>query len=94
MNLTQEQRIRALEAGAYRTEDRFVEVDGQLKLVRGAIDELSADLRAHRQETKERFDGIDQRFDGIEGVLRQILAVVTPQAGAEVARQGVGTSAS
>ncbi|GIF96371.1 hypothetical protein [Catellatospora citrea] len=130
-NKTLEERVVALEAESYRNTRRFADVDDEFGLLRGAVDELSADLREHRLETKEqvagvnqrldgidgrldgidtrldnidrrfdgvdgrldsmdrRFDGIDGRLDGMDGLLRQILAVVTP-ATPEVVRQHVG----
>jgi hypothetical protein len=75
--------------------------EDQITLLRGAVNEFSTDLREHRQETKEqltavnlRIDGMeqkfDQRFENVDGLLRQVLAVVSP----EVARQGVATPVS
>ncbi|GAA1601499.1 hypothetical protein GCM10009679_01420 [Saccharothrix algeriensis] len=134
--MTLRQRVDLLEAAHYDTRRRQIEAEDQTALLRGAINEFSADLRAHRQECTERFNqidqrfdgidqrfdridqrfdrmdqrldgmdqrfdgmdkqfnGVDQRFEGIEGMLRQILTVVTLQAGPEVARQGVATPAS
>ncbi|BCJ74579.1 hypothetical protein CS0771_41230 [Catellatospora sp. IY07-71] len=99
--MTLRQRVDLLEAAHYDTRRRQIEAEDQTALLRGAINEFSADLRAHRQECTERFnqidqrfDGIDQRFEGIEGMLRQVLTMVTLQAGPEVARQGVATPAS
>ncbi len=108
MKLTLRQRVDLLEAAHYDTRRRQIEAEDQTALLRGAINEFSSDLRSHRQECTERFnqidqrldrmdqrfDGMDQRFEGIEGMLRQILTVVTLQAGPEVARQGVATPAS
>lgn len=109
-NKTLEERVVALEAESYRNTRRFADVDDEFGLLRGAVDELSADLREHRLETKEQFasvhqrldgidgrldgidsrlDGMDRRFDGVDGLLRQILAVVTP-ANPEVVRQHIG----
>ncbi|GAA2398126.1 hypothetical protein Cme02nite_06670 [Catellatospora methionotrophica] len=129
-NKNLEERVVTLEAESYRNTRRFAAIDDQFGLLRGAVDELSADLREHRQDTREqfaavnqrldriderfdgidgrldridqrfdgfngrldgmdrRFAGIDGRLDGMDGLLRQILAVVTP-ATPEVVRQHV-----
>ncbi|GAB4050924.1 hypothetical protein GCM10028775_25310 [Catellatospora paridis] len=125
MNQTHEQRLTALESEAFRNNTAgFSDPGDQVTLLRGAVNELSADLREHRHDTKEQFagvnqrldgidgrldgidgrldgidgrldgidsrlDGMDRRFDGVDGLLRQILAVVTP-ATPEVVRQHIG----
>ncbi|MEU8074824.1 hypothetical protein AB0B31_05190 [Catellatospora citrea] len=68
-NKTLEERVVALEAESYRNTRRFADVDDEFGLLRGAVDELSADLREHRLETKEQFAGVNQRLDGIDGRL-------------------------
>ncbi|WP_344347623.1 hypothetical protein, partial [Catellatospora coxensis] len=66
MNRTHEQRLTALESEAFRNNTtRSPESTDEVALLRGAVNELSADLREHRQDTKEQFAAVNSRLDGI-----------------------------